>query len=122
MNINPFNIKIESQDNITYNITFIKDNTDYKLILERDKENTYLSFINAKAYKQKEEIKAEILNYNDECRKVFIEDCNLQFNIFRLRSKDFSICAAPFIGKIGKNNSYNGPLYSLIDQSSYEQL
>ena len=120
MNINPFNIKIKSQNNITYKITFIKDSIDYKLILERDSKNIYLDFINAKAYKEKEEITAEILRYNDGCHRVFIEECNLQFNIFRLSSKDFSICAAPFIGKISKNNSYNGPLYSLIDQNLYE--
>ena len=122
MNINPFNIKINSQNNIIYNISFIKENINYKLIIERDSKNIYLDFINAKVYKEKEEITAEILRYNDGCHRVFIEECNLQFNIFRLRTKDFSICAAPFIGKIGKNNSYNGPLYSLIDQSSYEQL
>lgn len=53
MNINPFNIKIESLNNITYNITFIKDNIDYILILERDEKNIYLDFNNAKAYKEK---------------------------------------------------------------------
>lgn len=116
MNINPFNIEIESKDNIMYNITFIKNNINYKLILEREKENIYLNFISATAYKEQQQISAEILRHNDECRKVFIEDCNLQFNIFRLRSSDFSICLAPFVGKTNKNESYNGPLYSLIDQ------
>lgn len=116
MNINPFNIIIESKDNILYSIKFYKDNINYKLILEREKENIYLEFISATAYKEELQISTQILKNNDGCHRVFIEDCNLQFNIFRLRSSDFSICAAPFIGKINKNDVYSGPIYSLIDQ------
>lgn len=119
MNSNIFNIKIDQKDN-NYCINFVKNNNFYKLFLTKELNNDSLYFNNVNAEKLENFfVSAEYLKSNDGWQRIYIEDCNLQFNIIANRNKNYSLYLGLSEGRTEQNESLRGELYPSYDQDNH---